>query len=130
MVARLLWLPLLLLASCDGCNNVIVADGGGGAGAGPGGAAALTCEGVCQERFDRFGCNLDLCGEGCSPEFLALIEMLDCSDAFLRYINCTNEFGNSCNDGCAEPEGYEWGIDCQQKLQEWQFGGGGGAGGR
>jgi hypothetical protein len=130
MVARSAGLALLLtLSSCDGCSEVITPTGGAGVG-GAGGEAPLTCQGVCQVRYEKLGCEIEFCAAGCTPELLADLEAIGCTDAFLRYWDCLNDFANSCSDGCAEPAGEEWGLVCSDKLDDYQAAHGGMGGGR
>lgn len=113
------------LAGCDGCTSVVVEDddGGGGGGGGPGGGPT-TCEGLCQERFDKLECDLELCHTNCTEELRAELEAIDCYETMLDFMRCVNRIADSCDDGCPEQVGHDY-IDCLDRLDN--PGGGGGA---
>ena len=104
-------------AGCDGCTEVTVEDGGGGSGAGSSGDpfVGTTCAEVCAERNRRWGCDLDVCGDGCSEKALGELRAVGCEQTFIDLHNCTFEVANSCDDGCPGPIG-EAMQECIDKI--------------
>ena len=78
-----------------------------------------SCEEFCAERHRRWGCDLDICGGGCTEESIALFEAVDCYETFIAWGNCVLEVADGCNDGCPRAEG-EAMQECLDKMADYE----------
>ena len=78
-----------------------------------------SCEEFCAERHRRWGCDLDICGGGCTEESIALFEAVDCYETFIAWGNCVLEVANSCSDGCNRAEGEAMDV-CLDKMADYE----------